>query len=57
MEAEVPLKNNYNYDYIGKFYVGNPPQEMRACFDTGSANGWILSSHCINKRCKPGSEN
>ena len=30
---------------------------MRACFDTGSANGWILSSQCTNNRCKPGSKN
>lgn len=56
-EAEVALKNNYNYDYIGKFYVGNPPQEMRGCFDTGSANAWILSSQCVNERCKKGTKN
>jgi hypothetical protein len=55
--AEVALKNNHNYDYIGKFAYGNPPQEMRACFDTGSANGWILSSQCGSYRCKPGSNN
>lgn len=30
---------------------------MRACFDTGSANGWILSSDCDSKRCKVGSRN
>ena len=50
-EAEIPLTNHKNYDYIGKFYVGNPPQVMRACFDTGSANAWILSSDCTSGRC------
>jgi len=30
---------------------------MRACFDTGSANGWVLSSKCNSNRCKPGSHN
>jgi Eukaryotic aspartyl protease len=30
---------------------------MRACFDTGSANAWILSSDCTSTRCKPGSNN
>jgi Eukaryotic aspartyl protease len=30
---------------------------MRACFDTGSANGWLLSSYCNNFRCRPGSAN
>lgn len=43
-EAEVDLLNHQNYNYIGTFYVGNPPQPLRGCFDTGSANAWILSS-------------
>ena len=30
---------------------------LRACFDTGSANGWILSSDCTSHRCHPGSPN
>jgi hypothetical protein len=25
-------------------YVGNPPQLVRALFDTGSTNTWVLSS-------------
>lgn len=24
-------------------YVGNPPQKVRALFDTGSTNTWILN--------------
>ena len=26
-------------------YVGNPPQLVRALFDTGSTNTWILNSN------------
>jgi len=27
-------------------YVGNPPQLVRALFDTGSTNTWVLSEKC-----------
>ena len=30
--------------YVGEMYVGNPPQKIRALFDTGSTNTWILNS-------------
>jgi len=26
-------------------YVGNPPQKVRALFDTGSTNTWVLNKH------------
>lgn len=52
--AIVNLTNNYNFDYIGTFYVGNPPQPIRGCFDTGSANSWVLSSQCLTESCKNG---
>lgn len=55
--AEIKLQNNRNFDYIGDVYIGNPPQKIRGNFDTGSANTWILSSHCTSDRCKPGSLN
>ena len=30
--------------YIGELYIGSgKPQKVRALFDTGSANPWILS--------------
>ena len=51
------LTNYHNYDYIGTFYVGTPPQPLRGCFDTGSSNAWILAAGCDNKRCEPGSKN
>ena len=33
-----------DYSYVADIYVGNnPPQKIRALFDTGSANTWILN--------------
>ena len=49
-EARINLKNYYNTNYIGILKVGNPPQEIRALFDTGSANSWILSDECKNEK-------
>ena len=38
----MPLINNQNYGYIGKFWVGSgEPQEIKILLDTGSANSWI----------------
>lgn len=48
-EADIVLKNYENYNYVGTFFVGTPPQEMRVIFDTGSANIWLLSSLCPNQ--------
>ena len=32
-------------DYVATLYVGNPPQQIRAIFDTGSSNTWILNKN------------
>ena len=38
----MPLINNQNYGYIGKFWVGSgEPQQIDILLDTGSANSWI----------------
>ena len=29
--------------------VGNPPQPITACFDTGSANAWIMGKELHDK--------
>ena len=29
--------------YTSDVYLGNPPQKLRALFDTGSQNTWVLS--------------
>lgn len=48
------LKNYYNYNYVGTLMVGNPPQKIRAIFDTGSTNQWVLSSLCESDGCLNG---
>lgn len=30
-------------NYVADIYVGNPPQKIKALFDTGSTNTWILN--------------
>ena len=36
--------------YIGEFHLGSgTPQKIRAIFDTGSANSWILSKEASEK--------
>ena len=43
-KVKEPLTNSQNLSYIGELYLGSPsPQKVRAIFDTGSANPWILS--------------
>lgn len=39
------LNNHMDFSYVGDIYIGNnPPQKIRALFDTGSANTWVLNS-------------
>lgn len=49
--VHIPQKNLDDNIYIGELYVGTPPQKVRAVFDTGSTNTWIL-----NKKTDVGSE-
>lgn len=39
----MDLHNEWNYGYTGTIYLGSDKQPIRAIFDTGSANSWILS--------------
>lgn len=40
------LNNHIDYSYTADIYVGNkPPQKIRALFDTGSSNTWILNKN------------
>jgi hypothetical protein len=45
--VEMDLNNEWNFGYIGTFYLGSNKQPIRAIFDTGSANSWILSREAI----------
>ena len=47
----MDLNDEENIGYIGEIYLGSDdnPQKIRAIFDTGSANSWILSKEAVNK--------
>lgn len=36
--------NDHDMAYMADISIGNPPQKIRALFDTGSSNTWILNS-------------
>ena len=49
-KVKEPLTNSQNLSYVGELYMGTPvPQKIRAIFDTGSANPWILSKEAADK--------
>jgi len=41
--AHIHQTNLEDNAYVSDMYVGNPPQKVRALFDTGSTNTWILN--------------
>lgn len=47
----IDMKNLMNMGYEGKFWFGNPSQEMDVIFDTGSAWAWVFSEKCTDKNC------
>ena len=64
VKVKEPLTNCQNLSYIGELYIGSTdvPQKVRAIFDTGSANPWILSSEgnkdaALNDSYDPGLSN
>lgn len=42
-KVHVFQENLEDNAYISDIYVGNPPQKLRALFDTGSTNTWVLN--------------
>jgi len=47
--SEVHLQQDNLEDnaYISDIYIGNPPQKLRALFDTGSTNTWVLNDKVV----------
>lgn len=45
------MENEDNIGYEGKFWFGNPPQEMKVLFDTGSNWVWMFSDKCTPETC------
>ena len=44
-EVTMDMKNDKNIGYAAEFYLGTgKPQKIRAMFDTGSANSWVLTA-------------
>lgn len=44
----LQLQNDHDSAYIAEIYVGTPPQKLRALFDTGSSNTWVLNTKVFN---------
>lgn len=45
------MDNLKNLGYEGTFFFGNPAQEMKVIFDTGSAWAWLFSEKCKAGNC------
>jgi len=44
----MPMKNDGNMAYMATVYLGTPPQKLRAIFDTGSSNTWVVNKKAID---------
>lgn len=42
-KVHIQQQNLEDNAYISDIYIGNPPQKIRALFDTGSTNTWVLN--------------
>jgi len=45
--THIQQNNLEDNAYISDIYIGNPPQKIRALFDTGSTNTWVLNEKVV----------
>lgn len=48
---QTDLTNHNNLQFFGKIYIGTPPQEFTAIFDTGSDAIWVPGQSCTSAAC------
>jgi hypothetical protein len=51
-QYKIHLTDINNSQYVGTIGVGQPPQDFKVIFDTGSSNLWINSDECSSPACK-----
>ena len=44
VQTHLEQQNLFNNAYVSDIFIGNPPQKVRALFDTGSSNLWVLNA-------------
>ena len=48
-EICLSMRNRKNMSYMSTVYIGTPPQKIRALFDTGSSNLWVVNKSAVKK--------
>jgi hypothetical protein len=48
----MEMTNNGNMAYMATVYLGTPPQKLRAIFDTGSSNTWVVNKKALTDDIK-----
>ena len=55
-KEEIELDNIKNIGYQGRLWFGNPSQNMKVIFDTGSSLAWLYSEQCDDRQSCPATE-
>ena len=52
VRPKINMTNKSNLAYIGEISVGTPPVKLKASFDTGSSNTWVLTKKALDDMSK-----